>query len=64
MQAILPAFLLILLLIAGFSLDIARSKNESLMKEAIARGYATWELDQEHYPPISVFTWKGKIEQQ
>jgi hypothetical protein len=56
-------FLCILSIFFGITLaalDIQKSRNQLLMLQAVDRGYAYWELDQEHYPPIKVFTWKDK----
>jgi hypothetical protein len=46
------------LVVVGFSLHIEKSRNKRMVNQAIAKGYASWELDQAHYPPIRVFNWK------
>lgn len=58
---ITSCILTILLSISVVALSVQKSKNKWLTDQAINRGYATWELDQEHYPPIWVLNWKENV---
>ena len=58
MKEFLIIFLSCLLLSLGYACYGLRIQRDALYKEAVDRGFASWEPDLENYPPIKVFTWK------